>query len=93
MKYSNFHLAVISVPVGSGRSKILAVSQLADKKSIVTIRNLDHLCRARAIVVADAKQENHPRYHDIKQAASPWQTYYAEQLQNVSGFQGKVVYP
>ena len=83
-----FHLAVIRVPVGSGRSKILAVSQLADKQSIVQIRNHDHLCLARAIVVADAKQENHPKYHDIKRAASPWQTYYAKQLQNVSGFQG-----
>ena len=54
---------------GSGRSKrtTLNIGEYLHKKgSVITIRNNDNLCLARALVVAVAKIENDPRYGQLK---------------------------
>ena len=58
----------VEAPQGSGRSKrtILNIKDfLHKKKSIITIRNNDNLCLARALVVAIAKIEKGPNYKDL----------------------------
>ena len=39
-------------------------------KSIIRINNRDELCCARALVVAKAKVDHHPKYHSIRQGKS-----------------------
>ena len=61
----------VEAPQGSGRSKrtIVNIKDFLHKKgSIITIRNNDNLCLARALVVAIAKIEKDPKY---KQLANP----------------------
>ena len=58
----------VEAPQGSGRSKrtILNIKDFLHKKrSIITIRNDDNLCLARALVVAIAKIEKGPSYKDL----------------------------
>ena len=58
----------VEAPQGSGRSKrtILDISEYLHKKgSVVTIKNNDNLCLARALVVAVAKIENAPNYRTL----------------------------
>ena len=58
----------VEAPQGSGRSKrtILNIKDFLHKKrSIITIRNNDNLCLARALVVAIAKIEKDPKYTQI----------------------------
>ena len=60
----------VEAPQGSGRSRlkrdILDIREyLHKKKSIVTIKNNDNLCLARALVVAVAKIENAPNYKNL----------------------------
>ena len=60
----------VEAPQGSGRSRlkrdILDIREyLHKKKSIVTIKNKDNLCLARALVVAVAKIENAPNYKNL----------------------------
>ena len=55
----------VEAPQGSGRSKRTTLNireYLHEKRSIVTIKNNDNLCLARALVVAVAKAENAPNY-------------------------------
>ena len=55
----------IEAPQGSGRKKrsILDIGEfLHKKKSVITIRNNDELCLARALVTAIAKIEKDPNY-------------------------------
>ena len=55
----------VEAPQGSGRSKRTTLNireYLHKKKSVVTIKNNDNLCLARALVVAVAKAENAPNY-------------------------------
>ena len=55
----------VEAPQGSGRSKRNVVSikeHLHKKGSVITIKNHDNLCLARALVVAIAKVENAPNY-------------------------------
>ena len=59
----------VEAPQGSGRSKrtTLNIGEYLHKKgSVITIRNNDNLCLARALVVAVAKIENDPRYGQLK---------------------------
>ena len=61
----------VKAPQGSGRSKrtILNIKDFLHKKrSIITIRNNDNLCLARALVVAIAKIDKDPKY---KQMVNP----------------------
>ena len=54
----------VEAPQGSGRSKrtTLNISEYLHKKgSVITIKNNDNLCLARALVVAIAKIENDPK--------------------------------
>ena len=64
----------VESPVGSrGKGKkrtTFDIDQYLDEKnSVVRIKNKDDLCLARALVVARAKQDNDPRYNQIKQSA------------------------
>ena len=55
----------VEAPQGSGRSKRTTLNireHLHKKGSVVTIKNNDNLCLARALVVAVAKIENAPNY-------------------------------
>ena len=55
----------VEAPQGSGRSKRNVVNikeYLHKKRSVITIRNNDNLCLARALVVAIAKVEKAPNY-------------------------------
>ena len=55
----------VEAPQGSGRSKRTTLNireHLHKKGSVVTIKNNDNLCLARALVVAVAKIENPPNY-------------------------------
>ena len=63
------------------------MSCLLKKMSIVTIRNSDNMCLARAITVALAKQDNHPKYDKIRKSSNPWQTHFAKKLHFACGFQ------
>ena len=59
----------VEAPQGSGRSKrtTLNISEYLHKKgSVITIKNNDNLCLARALVVAIAKIENDPSYTDLR---------------------------
>ena len=58
----------VEAPQGSGRSKrtTLNIREYLHKKgSVVTIKNNDNLCLARALVVAVAKIENAPNYRTL----------------------------
>ena len=58
----------VEAPQGSGRSKrtTLNISEYLHKKgSVITIKNNDNLCLARALVVAIAKIENDPKYKTL----------------------------
>ena len=53
----------------NGKSKRTTLNireYLKKKKSIITIHNRDKLCLARALVVAVARIENDPKYHQIR---------------------------
>jgi hypothetical protein len=58
----------IKTPTGSGNSlKVLDYSKDTHiKKSIITIRNKDNLCCARALVVGKAIADRHPNLKQIK---------------------------
>ena len=58
----------VEAPQGSGRSKrtTLNIREYLHKKgSVITIKNNDNLCLARALVVAIAKIENDPKYKTL----------------------------
>ena len=64
----NVDLIHVEAPQGSGRSKrnIVNIKEyLHKKKSIITIKNQDNLCLARALVVAIAKVDNAPNYDNL----------------------------
>ena len=66
----NVDLIHVEAPQGSGRSKrnIVNIKEyLHKKKSIITIKNQDNLCLARALVVAIAKVDNAPNYVNLLQ--------------------------
>ena len=59
----------VEEPQGSGtreRTTLNIREYLKEKKSIITINNNDNLCLARALVVAVARIENDPKYHQIR---------------------------
>ena len=59
----------VEAPQGSGRSKrnVLNIKEYLHKKgSVITIKNHDNLCLARALVVAIAKVENAPNYNYLR---------------------------
>ena len=59
----------VEAPQGSGRSKrtTLNIREYLHKKgSVITIKNNDNLCLARALVVAIAKIENDPNYTNLR---------------------------
>ena len=58
----------VEAPQGSGRSKRTTLNireYLHKKNTVITIRNNDNLCLARALVVAIAKVQNAPNYKDL----------------------------
>ena len=66
----NVDLIHVEAPQGSGRSKlkrnIVNIKEyLHKKKSIITIKNQDNLCLARALVVAIAKADDAPNYNNL----------------------------
>ena len=65
----NVDLIHVEAPQGSGRSKrnIVNIKEyLHKKKSIITIKNQDNLCLARALVVAIAKVDDAPNYNNLR---------------------------
>ena len=63
----------VVAPEGSGKSRVKRTivnirEYLKKKKSIITINNNDNFCLARALVVAVAKIEKDPKYHQIRQS-------------------------
>ena len=68
----------VATPEGSGRSKLKRTifnirDYLKQKRSIVCIDNTDDLCLARALAVAIAKNENDPKYKQIRDSRRPVQ--------------------
>ena len=68
----------VESPVGSrGKGKKRTTFDIDDyldeKNSVVRIKNKDDLCLARALVVARAKEDNDPRYNQIKDSRRPLQ--------------------
>ena len=62
----------VEAPQGSGRSKrnVVSIKEYLHKKgSVITIKNHDNLCLARALVVAIAKVENAPNYSYLRHQA------------------------
>ena len=60
----------VEMPQGSGRSKVKRTTYdireyLKKKGSVITIRNKDDFCLARALAVAIARIEKHPKYNQI----------------------------
>ena len=65
----NVDLIHVEAPQGSGRSKrnIVNIKEYLHKKgSVISIKNHDNLCLARALVVAIAKVENAPNYNYLR---------------------------
>ena len=73
----------VEAPQGSGRSKrtILDIREyLHKKRSIVTIKNNDNLCLARALVTAIAKIEKAPNYRNMIRTGNKIQEKEAKKL-------------
>ena len=73
----------VEAPQGSGRSKrtILDIREyLHKKRSIVTIKNNDNLCLARALVTAIAKIEKAPNYRNMIRTGNRIQEKEAKKL-------------
>ena len=87
-KSLEIHVGSIIVPSGS-RFCIQYVtgdhSCLIRKRSIVTIRNRDKMCFARALVVAMAKVDNHPQYQKIRRSQLRLQRILAMDLYDMVG--------
>ena len=65
---------------GRGRDNIDLLSYLQNKKSIVSIKNKDDLCLARALVVAVAKIDKDKRYKLLADSRRPAQGNAAQEL-------------
>ena len=77
----------VEAPQGSGRSKrtTLNISEYLHKKNtVITIKNNDNLCLARALVVAIAKVENAPNYKNLARADRGTQEKEARKLHTVA---------
>ena len=75
----------VEAPQGSGRSRpkrdILNIREyLHKKRSIVTIKNNDNLCLARALVTAIAKIEKAPNYRNMMRSGNKIQEKEAKKL-------------
>ena len=73
----------VEAPQGSGRSKrtTLNIREYLHKKgSVITIKNNDNLCLARALVVAIAKIEKDPKYKTLVDSRRPAQQMKAVEL-------------
>ncbi len=73
----------VEMPNGSGkrpRDNIDLLSYLQNKKSILTVKNKDDLCLARALVVAIAKIDNDKRYKLLANSRRPAQENAAREL-------------
>ena len=73
----------VDMPLGSGsikRHHVNLFDHLKSKKSIVTIRNSDDMCLARALIVAIAKIEKDPKYWLIQDSRSALQKKKAKEL-------------
>ena len=83
----SLHLDVTHItmpPPGSGRRRKRLATNCYDtilhqKKSVVQITNKDHLCCARALVVAKARLDEHPQYQGLRKGF-PIQTIHAKAL-------------
>ena len=73
----------VEEPQGSGRKRtVLDIGEFLHKKgTIITIRNNDDLCLARALVVAIAKIEKDPWYANIADSRNSLQERKARELQ------------
>ena len=77
----------VEAPQGSGRSKrtTLNIREYLHKKgSVITIKNNDNLCLARALVVAVAKIEKDPKYMYLIDSRRPAQQMKAMELHRVA---------
>ena len=65
----NVDIIHVEAPQGSGRKKPRTIVNIREylykKKSVITIVNDDDLCLARALVVAIARVEKEPNYHNL----------------------------
>ena len=63
-------LTHMDMPTGRGRKRCKFVDMLKylmDKRCIIRIENKDNLCRARAIITAKAKLDDHEKRNSIRQ--------------------------
>lgn len=77
----------VHLPIGGVRKRHPFVNLeklLSDKKSIISIKNNDDLCCARALVTAKARVEQHPQWNNIRQGRS-FQKHLAEELHHEAG--------
>ena len=68
----------VKTPQGRGKSKLKRTTlnireHLKDKKSIISINNIDDFCLARALAVSIARIENDPQYVQIRKSNRPVQ--------------------
>ena len=87
----SFQLSITQVhhaPQGTGRPRLgkpghptMAILK-AKKNSVIRIQNRDELCCARALVVAKAKVDQHPKEKAIRQGKGPLQRTLALELQH-----------
>ena len=65
---------------GKSKRTTLNIREYLKKKTIITINNNDNLCLARALVVAVARIEKDPKYHQIRKSDREIQRERALQL-------------
>ena len=74
----SFQVSITQVhhaPQGTGRRRLEKPGHqplrnlIPKKRSIIQIQNKDELCCARALVVAKAKVDNHPKWHSIRKGS------------------------
>ena len=77
----------VEAPQGSGRSKRYTLNireYLRKKRSVITIKNEDNLCLARALVVAVARIEKDPKYKTLADSRNHAQLEKAMELHRLA---------
>ena len=77
----------IKTPKGKGRKQMIDIDlekYLKEKQCFIQIKNKDHLCLSRALIVGKAKVDKHPMYHSIRMGRGI-QTILARKLHEEAG--------
>ena len=80
----NIEIAIIKAPRGGRGINAFIKGNIKNKKSVVSINNKDDLCLGRAIVIALAVRDKHPKLQQIKEGRKI-QTTLTHELYNRAG--------